>query len=173
MDRAGWTYPTGDIRVSDADRDRAIGELSEARQVGRITADEFDERSGQAVAARTGKELTALLTDLPAEPVPAVRSTRPERPHRLPASRTAVAAAVAAVCCAAISVGNAMSRGPSQAQREAIWNMARRDGIPVPRTLPPGPGFDWGGTISPAVVALLLVVLIIYLRLRPDRSGDS
>ena len=65
MDRAGWNYPPGHIRVSDADRDRALSELSVAFQAGRITADEFDQRSGQALAARTGKELTALLADLP------------------------------------------------------------------------------------------------------------
>jgi len=65
-------YPSGDLRVSDADRDLALSELSEALRAGRITADEFDERSGQVLGARTGKELTALLADLPvAERVPA------------------------------------------------------------------------------------------------------
>jgi Domain of unknown function (DUF1707) len=58
-------YSAGDLRVSDADRDRAISDLSEHFQSGRLTADEFDERSGQALQARTGKELAALFTDLP------------------------------------------------------------------------------------------------------------
>lgn len=65
MDGAGRGFPPGDLRVSDADRDRALFELSEALRVGRITADEFDQRSGQALRSRTGKELTALLADLP------------------------------------------------------------------------------------------------------------
>jgi hypothetical protein len=58
-------YSAGDLRVSDADRDRAISELSEHCQAGRLTADEFDERSSQALQARTGKELAVLFADLP------------------------------------------------------------------------------------------------------------
>ena len=44
MDGVGRGFPPGDLRVSDADRDRdrALAELSEAFRVGRITADEFD-----------------------------------------------------------------------------------------------------------------------------------
>lgn len=64
-------YPRGDLRVSDADRDRAVSELSEAFQAGRLTMEEFEERSGQALGARTGKDLTRLLADLPRSPVPA------------------------------------------------------------------------------------------------------
>jgi uncharacterized membrane protein len=63
MNTAIRNYPAGDLRVSDADRDRALRELSEAFQAGRITADEFDARSEQALGARTGKELTCLLAD--------------------------------------------------------------------------------------------------------------
>lgn len=74
MQTATRNFPSGDLRVSDADRDRAVSELSEAFQAGRITADEFGQRSGQALSARTGKELTALLTDLPLDRVPAVRT---------------------------------------------------------------------------------------------------
>jgi Domain of unknown function (DUF1707) len=65
MDRAAKAYPPGDLRASDTERDEALSELSEAYQTGRITVDEFDERSGQVLRARTGRELTALLADLP------------------------------------------------------------------------------------------------------------
>jgi hypothetical protein len=54
--------------VSDADRDRAISELSDAFQAGRLTADEFEERSGEALRARTGKDIARLLADLPRNP---------------------------------------------------------------------------------------------------------
>lgn len=57
MDEVGRSFPPGDLRVSDADRDRAQSGLSEAFRAGRITADEFDQRSRQALRARTGKEL--------------------------------------------------------------------------------------------------------------------
>ena len=71
MDRPARDYPPGDLRVSDADRDRALSELSEAFQAGRITADELDQRSGQVLGARTGGELTAPLADLPWDRAPA------------------------------------------------------------------------------------------------------
>jgi Domain of unknown function (DUF1707) len=58
-------FPTGELRVSDADRDRALAELSEHFQIGRLTQDEFDERSGRALLAKTGDDLRELFTDLP------------------------------------------------------------------------------------------------------------
>jgi hypothetical protein len=65
MDTGNSRYQRDDIRVSDADRDQAVTELSEHFQSGRITQDEFDERSGLALQARTGADLSALFTDLP------------------------------------------------------------------------------------------------------------
>jgi hypothetical protein len=62
------TYPAADLRVSDADRDAAVAELSEHFQAGRLTADELDERTGRAIRARTGQDLDDLLADLPAGP---------------------------------------------------------------------------------------------------------
>jgi hypothetical protein len=61
--------PSG-LRVSDADRDRAIAELSEHFQAGRLTTDEFEDRTGQALKARTAGDLAELFTDLPRKPVP-------------------------------------------------------------------------------------------------------
>jgi Domain of unknown function (DUF1707) len=58
-------FPSGEMRASDADRDLAIAELSEHFQTGRLTQDEFDERSAKALQARTGRELSDLFTDLP------------------------------------------------------------------------------------------------------------
>jgi hypothetical protein len=58
-------FPSGDMRASDADRDLAIAELSEHFQTGRLTQEEFDDRSSRALRARTGRELTELFTDLP------------------------------------------------------------------------------------------------------------
>jgi len=65
MDTATIQYAPGDLRVSDADRDRAIGELSQHFQAGRLTLEEFDDRSGQALKAKTGRDLADLFTDLP------------------------------------------------------------------------------------------------------------
>jgi len=54
------------MRASDADRDAVLSDLSEHFQAGRLTAGEFDERTGRALAARTWGELRDLLADLPA-----------------------------------------------------------------------------------------------------------
>lgn len=73
------TTLNGDLRVSDADRDRALAELSEHFQAGRLDGDEFEERSGRALRARTARELTDLFVDLPRDraqaPVPASAGT--------------------------------------------------------------------------------------------------
>ena len=53
MNTATRDHPAGDLRVCDADRDRAPRELSEAFGAGRITAGEFDQRSEQALGARS------------------------------------------------------------------------------------------------------------------------
>jgi hypothetical protein len=64
-----------EMRASDADRDAALSDLSEHFQAGRLTAGEFDERTGRALAARTMGELRDLLADLPAaRPVAAMSS---------------------------------------------------------------------------------------------------
>ena len=65
MDSETGSYPRGDIRVSDAERDQAVAELSEHFQSGRLTQEEFGDRSGRALQARTGRDLTGLFTDLP------------------------------------------------------------------------------------------------------------
>jgi hypothetical protein len=71
MDMDSRSFPRGDIRVSDADRDRAVAELSENFQSGRLTQEEFEERSGQALQARTGPELSVPPpADYPPTPGP-------------------------------------------------------------------------------------------------------
>jgi hypothetical protein len=155
-------YPPGSLRVSDADRDRAVSELSEAFQAGRITADEFDQRSAHALRARTGKELTALLEDLPVDRAPATEAAV-EQAHRAVAARIAAgASAAAATALAALALANGLSSGPDPAKRELARQILAREGLSVP--LPPAPGFDWAGTITPAVLAVLLIALIIVVR---------
>jgi class 3 adenylate cyclase len=52
-------------RVSDADRDRTVAQLREHVVEGRLTLDEFSERIGRALEARTRGDLHAVMTDLP------------------------------------------------------------------------------------------------------------
>jgi hypothetical protein len=168
MDGVASGFPPGELRVSDADRDRALSELSQAFQAGRITSDEFDQRSGQVLAARTGKELTAPLADLPVDAAPA-GTTVPQRADRGIAPRVTIGASIAAVCFAAVAITNALSTGPTLQQREFARDMMARQGISLP--LPPAQGFDWAGTITPGAIAVMLIVLVVFLRLsRADRA---
>lgn len=146
MDGIGRDFPPGDMRVSDADRDRALSELGEALRVGRITEDEFDQRSGQALGARTGKELTALLADLPPTNPPAARITVPEPANHAVAVRTLMGASA---FCATLLFAKAA-------------------------TLALTPGHFAGDTLAPAVIAVLLVGMIIVLHvIRADRPSRN
>ncbi|MBB5787587.1 DUF1707 SHOCT-like domain-containing protein [Jiangella mangrovi] len=62
----------GVLRVGDAERDAAVAALGEHFAAGRLTKDEFDDRSGRAWSARYADDLDELFTDLP-QPV-AVRA---------------------------------------------------------------------------------------------------
>src|ERR1700691_3964317 len=156
MNTATRDYPAGDLRVCDADRDRALCELSEAFQAGRITADEFDQRSQQALAARTGKELTALLADLPHDRARA-QATVPAKAHRQLAAWTVIGTSAAA----ATSLSHP---APQHYDRRLAEEVLARMGLKVPLPPPPpAPGFDWAGTITPAAIAVLLVAVIIVV----------
>jgi hypothetical protein len=176
MDRAGWSYPSGHLRVSDSDRDRAVSELSRAFQAGRITADEFDQRSGQALSARIGNELTCLLADLPADQPPTARPATLQQAQRIVSTRIAIgASAVTAAILALTAAGNAaFSHGPSLQQLKYLQGIAAsRQGLPPPPVPLASPGFNWAGTLTPAAIALLLVMLIVYLRVRLARADRS
>ena len=56
----------GRLRASDAEREHAIESLSDAVAAGRLTLEEYSERSGSVLSARTQGELAALTADVPA-----------------------------------------------------------------------------------------------------------
>ena len=68
----------GELRASHADREQVIGTLKAAFVHGMLAKDEFDQRVGQALAARTHAELAALTADLPVNPI-ATQSPMPVR----------------------------------------------------------------------------------------------
>jgi hypothetical protein len=55
-----------ELRASDADRELAVSSLREHVATGRLTLEEFSERTDRALAAITLAELDALSRDLPA-----------------------------------------------------------------------------------------------------------
>jgi hypothetical protein len=91
----------GALRASDADREVVHRALGSAYADGRLTREEFDQRSDAALSARTLSDLPVLITDL----VPAVGP-----PGRLPAT-TEDAAALQARAVAAYRSD----------RREAAW----------------------------------------------------
>jgi hypothetical protein len=88
------------IRASDQDRDRTANVLREHHGVGRLDAEEFNERLDKVFSAKTMGELEALTADLPAvDPYPLPTSSLP---RHYSAGDTGLPAA---------SVLGAMSRG--------------------------------------------------------------
>jgi class 3 adenylate cyclase len=69
-----------EVRVADADRDRTVTMLREHVVDGRLTLDEFSERVGLALQARTQGDLQNAVADLPAVAAPQEVSVR--RPTR-------------------------------------------------------------------------------------------
>ncbi len=109
MDTPIRSFPRGDLRVSDADRDRAVAELSEHFQAGRLTQEEFEDRSGRALQARTGDELSELFTDLPQGQARAGLPPAGVSPGGVRrAGRVPVPGVVIACVIAAIVVGNVL-----------------------------------------------------------------
>jgi hypothetical protein len=146
MGADGRGFPLGDLRVSDAERDRAVSELSEAFQAGRITFEEFDRRSTQALRARTGRELIATVADLPPDSGQVDDATADNATTRRDGSyvvpRLTFAASLTAICYASVTVSSVSQ-----------------------------PGADWTGALTPAVVSVLCLILVILLRVRGHRPG--
>jgi hypothetical protein len=110
------SQPSG-LRVSDADRDQALAELSEHFQAGRLTADEHEERMSLALKARTASDLAELFTDLPRRPSamagPAPRSAGPALlPASSPPARFSHLPVIPVVILAAVVLGGIFSGHP-------------------------------------------------------------
>lgn len=58
------SVPDDEIRAGDADRERAVEELRRATVEGKLTMEEFSERTDTAMASRTRGQLAKLTADL-------------------------------------------------------------------------------------------------------------
>jgi uncharacterized membrane protein len=94
----GYGQPSAGMRASTADRERAMDVLKAAYGEGRLTKEEFDERSSRVMASRTYGELGAIVADLPVGPYlpPAPYQAVPP-PYYQPASETTNGLAVGAL----------------------------------------------------------------------------
>lgn len=70
-----WPRMRPEMRLADADRERAIALLGEHYAAGRLDKDEFDERSDAVWTARTAGDLQPLFADL--APPPERETSRP------------------------------------------------------------------------------------------------
>jgi Domain of unknown function (DUF1707) len=107
-------FPSGTLRVSDADRDAALAELSQHYQAGRITTEELDDRTTQILAARTGEELQVQLRDLPDLAAPASTPTPEPQSQQRPlrtAANVAPRLVIVAVVLAAVAIVVALTSG--------------------------------------------------------------
>jgi hypothetical protein len=57
------------IRASDSDREVVVATLRDAYTAGRLTLDEFDERTTAAYESKTWGDLRKLTADLPSQPI--------------------------------------------------------------------------------------------------------
>ncbi len=94
----------GRLRTSRADREQVIDALKTAFVQDRLNRDEFDERVGQALTARTWAELAALTGDIPAGPAAALPREPSRDPARLRESKTAKAAVYATLAAGLVVV---------------------------------------------------------------------
>ncbi|MGX7827704.1 DUF1707 SHOCT-like domain-containing protein [Actinokineospora sp. 24-640] len=72
-----------ELRIGDAEREAALRDLGEHMSAGRLTVDEYGERSAHVATARTQGELTALFADLP-QPRPRFGRPAPPPPTAYP-----------------------------------------------------------------------------------------
>lgn len=97
-------------RASDADRDQAVEQLKTAFVQGMLAKDEFGQRIGLALAARTRADLAAITADIPAEAAGTSPPVPRDRPRRNPSVK--VGAAIVAAPILAGGILTAAQDGP-------------------------------------------------------------
>lgn len=76
-------YQRSDIRVSDTEREDALGKLGHHMTEGRLDIDEYGERTAKVAAAKTRGQILELFGDLP-DPRPTFGRPGPPPAHHEP-----------------------------------------------------------------------------------------
>jgi len=79
---AGWAAHGSHLRASDVDRERVIDALKTAFVQGRLSKEELDRRTGQALESRIYAELAGATAGIPAGPAATPPSRQPAAPVR-------------------------------------------------------------------------------------------
>jgi DUF1707 SHOCT-like domain/Domain of unknown function (DUF4190) len=148
----------GAIRASDRDRQLVQARLSDAYAEGRLTREEWDERSDAAIRAVTYADLGPLTADLPtqfsARPVPAVRQPSAPPAHLAAGQQTNRLAVAALVCGVGLFV-----IPPAGIAAIVLGHKARAQ---IRRTGEPGKGMATAGLVLGywLVISTVIAVLI-------------
>lgn len=108
------------LRASDAERSDVAERLGKHYGEGRLDQVEFDDRLQKAMTAKTRGELAALLTDLPAQPVPH-QATNDSFLHRMVVD---IAPAVVYILIAVLAVAGVVLLGPSHGASLVVFLVA-------------------------------------------------
>jgi hypothetical protein len=145
------------IRASDQERESVVDVLRDAFTDGRLTFDEFEERTAGAYAAKTWTDLRELTSDLPAQFWPG--GTTPPIPPDGP--------------LIGVGLNQRAQDAPSPAEPPALPPHPVRHGRPFDRLLPVL--FVWilisAAAGSPDIAAALSFVFICLLATRIANGG--
>ena len=77
--RSAWGPRRADLRIGDAERNEVVEALGQHYSAGRLDEAELQDRLDRATKAKTGEDLSGLLSDLPSLAPPAVPMRRRHR----------------------------------------------------------------------------------------------
>jgi hypothetical protein len=162
---AGRGYPAaggqrGQMRAADVDRDRVVGLLTTAYGEGRLTKDEYDDRVGSALAARTYAELDQLVSDLPTGSA----TLLPTSARPVQVARTNGLAVASLACGVAQFAFGPLATIPAI----VLGHMARSQ---IRRTGEQGAGLALAGLALGWAAVILGVVILMVMRLVLVRAG--
>jgi Domain of unknown function (DUF1707)/Domain of unknown function (DUF4190) len=145
------------MRAADTDRDRAVEYLNVAYSEGRLSKDEYDERLGQALSARTYGDLDLLVTDLPAGHGTMVP---PAADHNVPAVRTNQLAVASFACGLLQFVFGPLGTIPAIVLGHMARNQIKRTGEQGAGLAIAGLLLGWGAVVFGIIIITVAVASI-------------
>jgi uncharacterized membrane protein len=156
-------YGYGQMRSSDRDRDTAHAILQSAYADGRLTREEFDDRSGRLLSSQTHGELQALTADLPGRlPFVPVAPVPYGQYPVMPQPRTNSMAVGALVC----GIGQLFFLFPASVAAVVLGHIARSQ---IKRNGEAGDGMALAGLVLGWIgisltVLFTLLILVVFAR---------
>ena len=151
------------MRASDRDRDTANGLLQTAYAEGRLTKDEYDERSGQVLTSQTYQQLQSLTADLPGHSL----GVHPQYPVQYMMPRRTNGLAVASLAC---GVGQVFFWFLAAIPAVVLGHMARSQ---IRRTGEDGAGLALAGLVLGWIGIVLTVVFVVGIVALVAVAGPS